>query len=99
MLENNSLNIGDLGSYNALSEMQRNEIIAAGKIPVWLKQAIMTERELGNISKIRRQPENTAFRFIDLFAGIGGIRIPFQELGGECVLTSEWDRFAQVTSM
>ena len=37
------------------------------------------------------------FRFIDLFAGIGGIRIPFQELGGKCVFTSEWDKFAQKT--
>ena len=36
-----------------------------------------------------------SFKFIDLFAGIGGIRIPFQELGGECVFTSEWDKFAQ----
>lgn len=38
-----------------------------------------------------------AFSFIDLFAGIGGIRIPFQELGGKCVFTSEWDKFAQKT--
>lgn len=37
------------------------------------------------------------FKFIDLFAGIGGIRIPFQELGGECVFTSEWDKHAQQT--
>jgi len=37
------------------------------------------------------------FSFIDLFAGIGGIRIPFQELGGKCVFTSEWDKFAQKT--
>ena len=37
------------------------------------------------------------FKFIDLFAGIGGIRIPFQELGGECVFSSEWDQFAQKT--
>ncbi|MBM7615614.1 DNA (cytosine-5-)-methyltransferase [Alkaliphilus hydrothermalis] len=40
---------------------------------------------------------NYNFRFIDLFAGIGGIRIPFQELGGKCVLTSEWDKFSQKT--
>lgn len=40
---------------------------------------------------------NAKFRFIDLFAGIGGIRIPFQELGGDCVFSSEWDRFAQKT--
>ncbi len=37
------------------------------------------------------------FTFIDLFAGIGGIRIPFQELGGKCVFTSEIDRFARET--
>jgi DNA (cytosine-5)-methyltransferase 1 len=37
------------------------------------------------------------FRFIDLFAGIGGVRIPFEEQGGECVFTSEWDKFAQDT--
>lgn len=34
------------------------------------------------------------FRFIDLFAGIGGIRIPFEKLGGRCVFTSEWDPYA-----
>lgn len=41
--------------------------------------------------------EMPEFKFIDLFAGIGGIRIPFQELGGKCVFTSEWDKFAQKT--
>lgn len=33
-------------------------------------------------------------KFIDLFAGIGGIRIPFDELGYECVFSSEWDKKA-----
>jgi DNA (cytosine-5)-methyltransferase 1 len=37
------------------------------------------------------------FSFIDLFAGIGGIRLPFQKLGGKCVFTSEWDKFSQKT--
>lgn len=37
------------------------------------------------------------FKFIDLFAGIGGIRIPFEELGGKCVFSSEWDKFSQQT--
>ena len=37
------------------------------------------------------------FKFIDLFAGIGGIRIPFEEIGGKCVFTSEFDKFAQQT--
>lgn len=37
------------------------------------------------------------FRFIDLFAGIGGIRRGFEPLGGRCVFTSEWDRWAKTT--
>lgn len=37
------------------------------------------------------------FKFIDLFAGIGGIRIGFEELGGHCVFTSEWNEFSKKT--
>lgn len=39
----------------------------------------------------------TTFTFIDLFAGIGGLRAAFDAAGGRCVFTSEWDRFAQQT--
>ena len=42
-------------------------------------------------------PENPKFTFIDLFAGIGGIRIGMQNLGGECVYSSEWNAQAQRT--
>lgn len=38
-----------------------------------------------------------AFRFVDLFAGIGGLRRPFDEIGGRCVFTSEWDRYSRET--
>lgn len=37
------------------------------------------------------------FQFIDLFAGIGGLRMAFEGIGGECVFTSEWDSYAQRT--
>ena len=40
---------------------------------------------------------NNGFRFIDLFAGIGGLRIGFQGIGGHCVFTSEWDKYSQET--
>lgn len=39
----------------------------------------------------------TRFRFIDLFAGIGGIRLAFEEAGGQCIMTSEWDSKARTT--
>lgn len=39
------------------------------------------------------------FKFIDLFAGIGGLRLAFESIGGECVFTSEWDSYAQRTYM
>lgn len=39
----------------------------------------------------------SSFDFIDLFAGIGGTRRGFESIGGECVFTSEWDRFARQT--
>ncbi len=35
---------------------------------------------------------NRPIRFIDLFAGIGGIILPFDELGYKCVFSSEWDK-------
>ena len=38
-----------------------------------------------------------SFNFIDLFAGIGGLRKAFDDIGGHCVFTSEWDKFARQT--
>jgi len=41
--------------------------------------------------------KNHSFTFIDLFAGIGGIRLGFEAQGGHCVFTSEWNAFSQKT--
>lgn len=43
------------------------------------------------------QPINSHFTFIDLFAGIGGFRQAFQNQGGKCVFSSEWDKFSAET--
>ena len=43
------------------------------------------------------EPAKPKFKFIDLFAGIGGFRIAMQSLGGKCVFTSEWDEQAKKT--
>ncbi len=57
------------------------------------------ERILGipENAPFKKSSKKPVFRFIDLFAGIGGIRLPFQNIGGECVLTSEWDKYSKKT--
>ncbi len=52
-------------------------------------------REIANARS--RAAQLDSFRFVDLFAGIGGLRRPFEEIGGLCVFTTEWDRFCKET--
>ena len=56
----------------------------------WLPLALKAER-LGDAVN------RGSFSFIDLFAGIGGLRLGFESIGGQCVYTSEWDPAAQKT--
>ncbi|ASL43132.1 DNA-cytosine methyltransferase [Burkholderia sp. AD24] len=51
-------------------------------------------RDAGSTRKASGAPP---FRFVDLFAGIGGIRMGFEAHGGECVFTSEWNDFSTRT--
>jgi DNA (cytosine-5)-methyltransferase 1 len=67
----------------------------------WLKGKAspkLSHREYESLlSLLPEQPvgqNNSDFRFIDLFAGIGGIRKGFEEIGGRCVFTSEWNKEA-----
>jgi DNA (cytosine-5)-methyltransferase 1 len=54
-------------------------------------------RALETIANLSPAADKSPFRFIDLFAGIGGLRIGFQGIGGHCVFTSEWDKYSQET--
>lgn len=80
---------GELGySASTVYRWERGEI--EPKAPVY--------RTLDLIARLTPAVSNdAAFRFIDLFAGIGGLRIGFQAIGGHCVFTSEWDAKAQET--
>ncbi|MCL6741582.1 DNA (cytosine-5-)-methyltransferase [Sphingomonas sp. RB56-2] len=65
-----------------------------GDIPV---PKLVTERLQDLASRRVRHQPRANFRFIDLFAGIGGLRLGFEAIGGKCVFTSEWDRWSQKT--
>lgn len=47
--------------------------------------------------RLRAHPESDRFTFIDLFAGIGGTRLGWESIGGRCVFTSEWNKYATKT--
>lgn len=53
--------------------------------------------ELALSDRLRAHPEKGRFRFIDLFAGIGGTRLGWESIGGRCVFTSEWNKYATST--
>jgi DNA (cytosine-5)-methyltransferase 1 len=58
----------------------------------------MPSQELIRSKLLPSKPvEDKAFKFIDLFAGIGGLRQGFSKIGGDCVFTSEWDDYARRT--
>lgn len=79
----------------------------------FLKEYVQFQEEVNNLSMVAEDvlqqllfevenvpfptPANYTFKFIDLFAGIGGFRLAMQNLGGKCVFTSEWDKEAQKT--
>jgi DNA (cytosine-5)-methyltransferase 1 len=56
-----------------------------------------TWRNLNGQEIITRKNQRKPFTFIDLFAGIGGMRIPFESIGGRCIFTSELNRFSLQT--
>lgn len=49
------------------------------------------------MAAVPQSPSQGRFTFIDLFAGIGGLRRGFDAVGGHCVFTSEWNKYAQQT--
>lgn len=59
--------------------------------------ALKTLKDAANRRLQVCDPAKTDFRFIDLFAGIGGLRLGFESIGGRCVFTSEWDPHSQQT--
>lgn len=62
--------------------------------PALLEPAL---RDMLQSPVIHAKKDRPRFRFVDLFAGIGGIRMGFEAQGGQCVFTSEWNDFSKKT--
>jgi DNA (cytosine-5)-methyltransferase 1 len=84
----------DLGySASTIYRWERGD--TAPKVAVY--RALEVIAQYSDSPAVSRHENNSGFRFIDLFAGIGGLRIGFQGIGGHCVFTSEWDKYSQET--
>lgn len=70
---------------------KRGEEIPRESVIRLLNMEIDRRRDAGDAEK--------TFTFIDLFAGIGGLRRAMESAGGRCIFTSEWDKYAQQTYM
>ncbi len=79
-----------------MSQIQQNSLFNSMSITKEQKKKIVSPTFSISQKKVKNN-KNSKFKFIDLFAGIGGIRIGFESVGGECVFTSEWDLPAQRT--
>lgn len=66
----------------------------ATSCPLYVEPAL---REILQNFATNKTATNSSFTFIDLFAGIGGIRMGFERAGGRCIFTSEWNPWAQQT--
>ena len=61
------------------------------------RSAVMALEGLVHRRALKPKHKDYHFDFIDLFAGIGGLRCGFDQIGGRCVFTSEWDKYARQT--
>lgn len=76
-------------------ELNTYSVTTDQSIQACVREAVahyITDKKKKKISNVKSQ-----FTFIDLFAGIGGMRLAFENVGGECVYSNEWNKYSQQT--
>ena len=102
MLLEHILEIYDLktvvAELSAVGEQHWSPAIVKRVVTLARANTRLSENECAHLASLLPRPSkhhpNYAFRFVDLFAGIGGIRHGFEAIGGQCVFTSEWNKHA-----
>lgn len=81
-------------SERTLLRWEKGETVPRKSVIIILENLV--RQRLKEVGRDSRQADES-FRFIDLFAGIGGMRRSFDAVGGHCVFTSEWNKYARQT--
>ncbi len=95
--EKSGMSIPEVAALVGKSDRTVRRYEAKGKAAITPPALVMEALRQRLHQRCEEGAPDRAFRFIDLFAGIGGLRIPFEEIGGKCVFTAEWDRFSRQT--
>lgn len=95
----------EANSYYSVTELAQALDVSESTVSRWLRGKSRPKSFIADrLSRIVSQTDYSAekgsdFRFVDLFAGIGGLRLPFERVGGTCVFSCERDSYAKKTYM
>ena len=78
-------------------DFQIDQISSCSEVEVNQPAKTSAPKVKGKTKKKKEEKRRPIFSFIDLFAGIGGFRLGLDRAGGECLFTSEWDKYSQQT--
>lgn len=95
--ERAGLDLEEAAKLAGISERQVRRYESGDSEPPHLYVKLLEDMATSRARRLKEASPKTAFKFIDLFAGIGGLRLGFESIGGECVFTSEWDKYCNLT--
>lgn len=100
---NTEMLLQEASGYYSISELSNKLGVTPSTVSRWLSKETCPKPYLSSQLKqillpFEKEPaQRTIFNFIDLFAGIGGLRQAFESIQGKCVFTSEWNKYSQKT--